>query len=197
MTKDVETTSRAAAEGEVDTDAKRDAALEAIEIKVLEALKAGPRALFDILKVACRYCWGQDHAFQWKTEREFTEALADALDHGRRPPSSVGGIGYRRDRAPNPDCPECSGQGLDQVRISDSEQLPDGAAHLISRISTGPHGLNLTLRSPRDLLSALHTLQAISEANGDGAQDMENVILLPRTEHSETFEESLDRDVEP
>ncbi|NBB80880.1 MAG: hypothetical protein GVY36_15760, partial [Verrucomicrobia bacterium] len=153
--------------------------------------------LFDILKMACRYCWGQDNAFQWTTEREFTEALGDALDHGRRPPSSVGGIGYRRDRAPNPDCPECSGQGLDQVRISDSAQLPDGAAHLISRLSTGPHGLNLTLRSPRDLLSALQTLQAMSEANGDGARDMENVILLPRTEPSETVEESLVRDVEP
>jgi hypothetical protein len=37
----------------------------------------------------------------------------------------------------------------------------------------------------------------MSEANGDGARDMENVILLPRTEPSETVEESLVRDVEP
>ena len=72
---------------------------------------------------SCRYCLGIDHAFQWKTQREYLVALAAATaklgddlppDPKTDPswPDPAGGTGYRLTNAPNPDCPECSGLGI-------------------------------------------------------------------------------------
>lgn len=40
---------------------------------------ADPRELTQHVYATCRYCHGIDHQYQWKTEREFTEAKARVI----------------------------------------------------------------------------------------------------------------------
>jgi phage terminase small subunit len=76
---------------------------------------------------ACRYCWGTDGRFQWRTEREREDANSvppgtrkkptdDEPDRGK----SDGGLGYDEFAAPCPECPECNGQGTSVVLLKDT-----------------------------------------------------------------------------
>lgn len=100
----------------------------------------------DLVRVehrACRYCHGAGHKFQWKTEREYREAVDDFLlnvaggNHkalialggtidagGRVPgmPDNDGGYGFDSTASPAPECPECNGEGITTVQTSDTRQ---------------------------------------------------------------------------
>ena len=107
---------------------------------------------------ACRYCHGIDHQFQWRTQREFEEALfeaAKALSNGNEDmfdaimagqiehpsiPKGDGGTGYRRKAAPHPDCPECEGDGIETVFLADTRTLQDGAAILFDGAKVNAKG---------------------------------------------------------
>lgn len=99
--------------------------------------------LVRIERRACRYCHGIDHEFQWKTEREYREAcdrfaqklaggdqdrliaLGEAIDVGTRipgMPDDAGGFGFDATAAPAPECPECFGEGIATVQLSDSRE---------------------------------------------------------------------------
>lgn len=92
---------------------------------------------------ACRHCHGIDHEYQWKTQREFKQAqedtiqrlgagnadallaLGQAMDEGRAIPGlpdDAGGYGFDATADPNPDCPECHGEGVTKVVIPDTRE---------------------------------------------------------------------------
>lgn len=68
--------------------------------RAVAILVADPRTLTGHHIGPCRYCWGIDHEYQWKTWREFRDALALATVEGKPAPSNVGGYGYRIDGHP-------------------------------------------------------------------------------------------------
>jgi phage terminase small subunit len=78
---------------------------------------------------ACRYCWGVDHQYQWKTKREFEEAFRkferEAKDNTPLDefPNEDGGYGYKAHFKPHQDCPECGGQGTEYVRFKSTDEL--------------------------------------------------------------------------
>lgn len=99
--------------------------------------------LVRIERRACRYCYGVDHQFQWKTEREYRDAVDSFLqdiagtDHkalialgevidagGTIPgmPDNTGGYGFNATAQPSPDCPECNGEGITTVQLSDTRE---------------------------------------------------------------------------
>ncbi|GGH32430.1 Terminase small subunit [Cribrihabitans marinus] len=122
---------------------------------------ADPNELTQHIHAPCRFCWGQGHEYQWKTEREFRETKArkvfdlfsdDDLREAEmagtiedpRIPDDAGGYGYRLTDDPNPDCPECSGLGIEVSRMSDTRKLKGGAKLLfdggkISRLQMVAH----------------------------------------------------------
>jgi phage terminase small subunit len=76
---------------------------------------------------ACRYCWGTDGKFHWRTEREREQADAVPPYSKKRPTEadptrgqSDGGTGFDQFAAPNPDCQECAGQGESVVLVKDT-----------------------------------------------------------------------------
>lgn len=110
----------------------------------------------DLVRVkrrCCRYCHGEGHEYQWRTQREYTRAvdaflvdlaagdskalvaLGEKIDSGTRipgMPEDAGGIGFDATAAPHPDCPECHGEGIATVQVSDTREalenpLYDGA----------------------------------------------------------------------
>lgn len=99
----------------------------------------------------CRFCYGIDHRYQWKTEREFEEAtIATAYDlfqedelrtaaingeiGSKRLPNNAGGFGYRVLNDPNPECPECAGVGIEVVRFADTRNLSPSARLLYNGV---------------------------------------------------------------
>lgn len=100
----------------------------------LEIHNADPNELIGIKVGACRFCYGEDHQYQWR-EREYVAAVekweqAGGVDrHGRAlaMPDPAGGFGYKHFLPPHPDCPECGGEGVERVVPRDSEKLSKGA----------------------------------------------------------------------
>ncbi|WP_323785758.1 terminase small subunit [Thalassovita sp.] len=121
---------------------------------------------------ACRYCHGIDNDFQWKTEREFREALQSVayelfaeddlraaaiartiIDH--RLPNDLGGYGYRITVDPNPDCPECSGLGVEYTRIADTRTMSPEARILFDGIEETRQGKKIKLQDRSKALDSL------------------------------------------
>lgn len=94
---------------------------------------------------ACRYCWGKEHRFQWRTEREWEAALAEAAgkeQHGRNAPilHCDGGFGYRADLPPHPDCPECDGHGIPRVILKDTRCLTEAERAVFAGVEVTRYG---------------------------------------------------------
>ncbi|WP_104019113.1 terminase small subunit [Roseovarius nitratireducens] len=102
-----------------------------------------PNDLVRVERRSCRYCHGVDHQYQWKTEREYRDAvnaflhgiagndhkaliaLGEVIDAGNTVPGmpdDEGGYGYDATAAPSLDCPECFGEGVTTVQLSDSRE---------------------------------------------------------------------------
>ncbi|WP_238368273.1 terminase small subunit [Mesobacterium pallidum] len=120
-----------------------------------------PRKLVQVTCGACRYCWGQDHAYHWRTEREFQAAheawriLSDAKRALIDEPVFDGGIGYRSTLNPNPECPECDGQGMTDVTLTPSDQLTEHEAALFASAKWGRNGIEVKLHDQQTALDAL------------------------------------------
>lgn len=97
---------------------------------------------------ACRFCHGIDFAYQWKTQREFKAACAEARakfrldsnithDEDERVPSDRGGFGYKITYPPNDLCPECAGVGEQWVHFPDTKDMKDEVrkSYLGTRVS--------------------------------------------------------------
>lgn len=128
---------------------------------------------------ACRHCHGFDFAFQWRTSREFHEALrayerkSEAAQEREEPPSDHGGYGYRRTARPNPACPECDGLGEPYVVFADTRDLSPEAAVLFEGVEETRNGLKFLLASKQaafDTLAKYHGLatQKVEHTGKDG-----------------------------
>ena len=102
---------------------------------------------------SCRYCWGVEHHYQWKTEREWL-----AEDPEKEP---NGGFGYRITNKPHPDCPECSGLGEPYTVFADTDDLPEDVAVLFEGVKETRHGKEIVMASKQaafDTLAKHHNL---------------------------------------
>lgn len=114
--------------------------------RMIAVVTADARKLTSHLIGPCRYCWGIDHRYQWKTEREWEDARAEAEDKGKkRLPTCEGGFGYRLSGEPNPDCPECSGLGHPYTRFADTSKLTGDEALLFEGVKQGRDGLQFLM----------------------------------------------------
>ncbi|MFC3615141.1 terminase small subunit [Lutimaribacter marinistellae] len=144
---------------------EQKAMLDATKVAELwaEIATADPNELTQHIHAPCRYCHGIDHAYQWKTKREFTEAKAaavfdlysdDALREAAmagqiedaRIPDDAGGYGYRLTDDPNPDCPECSGFGIEITRMADTRKLKGGARILFDGVKETKQGIEIKMQ---------------------------------------------------
>ena len=101
---------------------------------------ADANELVQLRMIACRYCYGQDG------RKQFTDAeLIEAMHHHRKllekaktdadrerigELDEMGGGGYRTDMDPNPDCGQCSGEGIPHVVFRDTRYLSEAGRAL-------------------------------------------------------------------
>lgn len=164
--------SEAIAEGRRQIESKAMLDAEGVVELWTQIATADPRELTQHVYAPCRYCYGIDHQYQWKTEREFTEAKArvifsmfsdekerDAAMAGLiedpRIPDDAGGYGYRVTDDPNPNCPECSGMGVEVTRIADTRRLSRGAALLFDGVKETKQGIEIKMQDRGKALDSI------------------------------------------
>lgn len=115
---------------------------------------ADPNDLVEYRRDNCRHCWGTAYGYQWIDEEEFMSAVVRhrrdedrARDAGekfnREPPDGAGGFGFVKNRAPNPSCPKCDGDGVGYVHIHDTRRASGAARLLYAGMKEGKEGIEL------------------------------------------------------
>jgi phage terminase small subunit len=96
--------------------------------------------LVQLVVGACRSCWGEGGAHQWRDDAEYARACDEAMATGTSLPSMAGGFGYRFEREPNPECSQCDGAGIQRVRFTNTGDLSPGVRRLFRGIELFPDG---------------------------------------------------------
>ena len=112
--------------------------------RLLDTATGDVNDLIRVERRCCRFCQGEGHEYQWRTEREHKRAvdalldeksggdtqaliaLGDRIDAGGRVPGmpeDTGGFGFDATAAPHPDCPECHGEGIATVHVTDTREV--------------------------------------------------------------------------
>ena len=110
----------------------------------MEMATADPNELTRYTRVNCRFCWGIDHNYQW-TVGEFKRAIQHAHDTNAPEPKCEGGLDFDRLKAPNPDCPECRGEGVGYTYIADTTRVSEQAKMLYAGIKESQHGIEIKM----------------------------------------------------
>lgn len=102
---------------------------------------------------SCRHCYGAGHLYQ-RTEAE--------MEHDRRKWAAnggeailfdeAGGVGFDLKRAPNPDCPQCGGDGQARTVLTPTEKLSPAARVVFAGAKTTRHGIEIAMHSKADAL---------------------------------------------
>ncbi len=129
--------------------AKHEVIAEKVLARYATIAFADPRKLIEYRRTCCRHCHGFEHEYQ-RTDREMRKARADwnALPEKDRKTirfDELGGTGYDRRAPPAEDCPECFGQGVEQVYVHDTRTYDDEAAALYNGVKTTAHGLEIQM----------------------------------------------------
>lgn len=132
----------------------------------MEALaSADPNELMRLTVVNCRWCWGADHRYQWRDDRELAEAMTRALaSKGVEPmPDLAGGVGFRGDVEPHAECPKCDGHGVGVPRFSDTSTVSPAARMLIKGLELHADGTvkRIVLHDQMAIRTELHRLRGL------------------------------------
>ena len=110
-----------------------------------QLLSSAPCDVVAVHKYNCRHCHGYDHRYQW-TESELVEAvekarrLSESKGKPYESPDGSGGLNFNPKGIPNPDCPQCGGDGAPKVIIKDTRTLTMGERLLVESISEDRYG---------------------------------------------------------
>lgn len=121
--------------------------VEALDIvrEWLALATADPSKIVHVRRVNCRYCNGVVHGYQWNA-REYAEACERAARIQEPPPDCVGGFEWRRNGDPHPECPECGGEGVEDVFFNDTDKLTGPERKLIASVKRTKDGLEIKMR---------------------------------------------------
>lgn len=115
---------------------------------------ADPTRISHIRRLNCRYCHGRDHQYQW-TKREYAEAVERAMLKEEMPPTCPGGTDFAFNADPNPECPDCRGEGVANVWFADMRYLTGPERLLIGAIKQTKDGIEVKLRDQDKALQVI------------------------------------------
>ena len=159
---------------------------------------ADPREVVQYRRDSCRHCWGEGFNYQC-TPAEFKRAqlvfeerrakiIADGgADVGEFP--SVAGDWYDRRRRPNPECPECFGDGVGQVRISDTRELSEAGKAIFAGVKEGRDGIEVKLHDQQAATEKLGRALGVFRG-GEGADQSGAITSELAARYVELMEKS-------
>lgn len=143
---------------------------------------ADPNRISQIRRVNCRYCWGDDHQYQWRDVDEYERACATALTESKPPPAFDGGIGFADSTIPNEDCPRCNGDGQMELFFAETSMLDGPERWLVTGVEETMSGLKVKMASPeaarKELLAYIKATRRVIPGDiGQPATDKESLEL--------------------
>lgn len=113
--------------------------------------------LVEIRRGCCRHCWGPEFRYQ-ETPAELL-ARQQKYDAECRRTESAGKnkedvfwddtrvLGFDATKAPNAECPECAGEGVENHRQADTRHLSEGAKAIYEGVRLTKYGPEVIIRS--------------------------------------------------
>lgn len=98
---------------------------------------ANPNELIEYRRTCCRFCYGPDHGYQ-RTPHES---------------ESFGTVGFNARKPPNPECPECHGEGVGEAFVKDTRQLSPSALALYAGVKVTKDGIEVKMHNQADALT--------------------------------------------
>ncbi|KHJ18351.1 terminase small subunit [Escherichia coli] len=169
--------------------------LDLLVSQLMAIVQADPNQLAQFRRVNCRYCWGENHLYQWRDIAEFDKAAAQASRDGK-PEPEYGGLGFVDNAIPNPDCPKCCGEGTGQLYMADTTLLDGDARQLYAGAKLGKFGVEILLEDKaaarRELIKLIMATKGSSAGGAtDSRNDLELEGLRLRNEKLRTEIENL------
>jgi phage terminase small subunit len=175
---------------------------------LLDVACADPNDLVQSRRGCCRFCWGKGFRYQrtagelardrasHEADQERKRAEADR-DNAAFTPSAFseqGGDGYHALREPNEDCPECFGDGVLDVHITDSRLLRGGARRLYAGVKRTKDGIEVKMRDQDKALEMLgrHLGLFNDRLELTGKVELANTIVAARRRTSTADEPGSD-----
>jgi phage terminase small subunit len=144
-----------AIEGEFEALQKRSGiTVEMVLARYWDLATANPNDLVEHRRTCCRYCHGENHMYQW-TAGEYERAQLLARQEDQPEPPIAGGLGFDMRKSPNPDCPDCGGDGIGRTIIKDTRNLSGPALVLYAGVEPTKEGERVKMHNQ---LSALETV---------------------------------------
>lgn len=173
--------------------------LDLLVSQLMAIVQADPNQLAQFRRVNCRYCWGENHLYQWRDIAEFDKAAAHASRDGK-PEPEYGGLGFVDNTIPNPDCPKCCGEGTGQLYMADTTLLDGDARQLYAGAKLGKFGVEILLEDKaaarRELIKLIMATKGSSAGGAtDSRNDLELEGLRLRNEKLRTEIENLKKGV--
>lgn len=151
---------------------------------------ADPRELVEYVRRCCRYCYGKGFKFQFRPSEmerrrdqyEADKAAAEADNKEIGEFDELGGLGYDSKKAPNPDCPECDGDGEGRALFKDTSNLSPAALALFEGVKEGKDGTEIKVASQkgyRDGLARLFNMNvepAVVVNQGISEEKLEEIL---------------------
>ncbi|EAO0413229.1 terminase small subunit [Salmonella enterica] len=175
------------------------AELDKLVSQLVAIVQADPNELAQFRRVNCRYCWGENHLYQWRDIAEFDKAAEKASKDGK-PGPEYGGLGFVDNAIPNPDCPKCCGEGTGQLYMADTSLLEGDARQLYAGAKLGKFGVEILLEDKaaarRELIKLIMATKGSSAGGAtDSRNDLELEGLRLRNEKLRTEIENLKKGV--
>lgn len=150
----------------------------------VDMARSNPNDLSEHRRVPCRYCWGINHNYQWRTEREFQAACDEATAKEKPLPNDDGGYGYTINREINPSCPECDGVGVGKLILKDTRHLPPAALSLLKGAKQTKDGLVIEMHDKQNALLhiAKHLGMFTEKIDVSGSVGVEVLEMLSQQE---------------
>ena len=131
--------------------------------------KADPNDIVQHRRLCCRFCWGEGFRYQRTagemerdrrgheadTERRQEDAAKADKAFTPRAFDEQGGVGYRRTREPNVECPECFGEGVEDVHIKDTRLLAAEPRSLYAGVKRTKEGIEVKTHDKRAVLELI------------------------------------------
>ncbi|THD46636.1 terminase small subunit [Enterobacteriaceae bacterium ML5] len=161
------------------------AELDEIVEQLVAITRADPNAVTQYRRVNCRYCWGEEHRYQWRDESEYDRAERKAAADSKPPPDS-GGFGFVSNADPNPDCPRCNGEGEGEIKIADTRDLDSDSQHYYLGVKQGKNGIEVLTESKQAARAMLIKILETRKEGEDGS--VMNIMPIPTTDSVDEWE---------
>ena len=162
-----------------------------------EIATANPNDIMQYRRECCRHCYGINHEYQWKNEKEFFEAeeqrqqeideAEEANRHKRgkskhtkvpRPLENLGGYGFDPLLSPHAKCPQCNGEGRERAFFQDTRHLQGAAKLLYAGVEISKDGLKIKTHDQKAALDKVAAWLGMDKKTLSG--DKENPLVPPQ-----------------